>query len=228
MKSLQDLKKIRITSPRKDSPPAEKPGVDPVQDLPADEGQFLRAMQGVKPLEKKGRDIAPVRARHAVDPVTEDDSLEVLSKLVSGQVQFDIEHSDEYIQGYVQGINLKTFRKLKTGTLSIQAHLDLHGLNTMQARTRLLNFMREQYISTRKCVLIIPGRGRNSPLGSPVLRSEVQSWLTREPLKRIVLAFCTARPEHGGTGAFYVLLRDYKKTGGKVIWDRFPTEMDEF
>jgi DNA-nicking Smr family endonuclease len=81
--------------------------------------------------------------------------------------------------------------------------------------------MREQYSQNKRCVLLIPGRGLNSPLGIGVLKREVQHWLTREPLKRVVLAFCTALPRHGGTGALYVLLRKYKKTRGKVIWDRY-------
>ena len=71
--------------------------------------------------------------------------------------------------------------------------------------------MREQYVHNKRCVLLIPGRGKNSPLGVGVLKKEVQHWLTREPLKRVVLAFCTALPKHGGTGALYVLLRKYKK-----------------
>jgi len=223
MKSLKDLKKVKITpKKKKKTGPESELEQEPLHGhCPDDEDVFFRAMQGVRPLEGRGRDIAPDCTRQYIESIETDNSLDILNKLVNGHIEFDIEYSDEYIHGYVQGINSRTLRKLKAGNLSIQAHLDLHGLNTIQARMRLLNFMREQYISSNKCVLLIPGRGRNSPLGAAVLRNEVQTWLTREPLKRIVLAFCSAQPRHGGTGALYVLLRNYKKTGGKIFWDKY-------
>ena len=68
-------------------------------------------------------------------------------------------------------------------------------------------------------------RGANSPGGVPVLKEELKSWLTRDPLKRVVLAFTTAQPRHGGAGALYVLLRKFKKTKGKV---RFEKDWPEF
>ncbi len=226
MKSLKDLKKIRIAGKKKEKPGPEPDKKQP-QDHPPDEiNEFFRAMQGVKPLEGRGRDIVPESSGQNIRLMEEDNSLDILNKLVNGDIEFDIEYSDEYIQGYVQGINSKTFRKLKDGNISIQAHLDMHGLNSIQARVRLLNFMRDQYINSIKCVLLIPGRGRNSPLGAAVLRNEVQTWLTREPLKRIVLAFCSARPKHGGTGALYVLLRNYKKTG-KIFWDKYLIDIKD-
>ncbi|MCA1742943.1 MAG: Smr/MutS family protein, partial [Desulfovibrionales bacterium] len=195
MKSLKDLKKIKIAPKQKVEPQPvleKKQEHNPPQD---EENLFLRAMQGVNPMTGKGREITPEKSHKPVKPSNDDqEAIETLNKLVNGQLKFDIEFSDEYIQGYVQGINSKTFRKFKAGKISIQGHLDLHGLNTLQAKLRLLNFMREQYINSKKCVLIIPGRGKNSPLGTPVLRNEVQIWLTQEPLKRIVLAFCSAQP----------------------------------
>jgi DNA-nicking Smr family endonuclease len=35
----------------------------------------------------------------------------------------------------------------------------------------------------------------------------VLGWLCEPPLDRLVMAFASAVPEHGGTGATYVLLR---------------------
>ena len=59
----------------------------------------------------------------------------------------------------------------------------------------------------RRCVLIVHGRGRNSPDQRPVLKDAVKLWLTRGELGRRVLAFSTARSYDGGSGAMYVLLR---------------------
>ncbi|WP_045213503.1 Smr/MutS family protein [Desulfonatronovibrio magnus] len=234
MKSLKDLKKVKI-APKKDPQPEftkeeQNKQVQKSASLPEttdDERLFLRAMNGVKPISSKGRQITPRHKKKEIRQISEDqESLNMLNRLVNGDVEFDVEHSDEYIQGYVQGINDRLFRKFKMGNISVQAHLDLHGLNTDQARLSLLNFMREQYINNKKCVLIIPGRGKNSPLGAAVLRNEVQNWLTREPLKRVVLAFCTAQPKHGGAGALYVLIRNFKKTGSKIFWEKFLLDSD--
>jgi DNA-nicking Smr family endonuclease len=67
-----------------------------------------------------------------------------------------------------------------------------------------------------RTLLIIHGRGLKSDLG-PVLKESVVKWLTTGTLSHLVLAFCSARPCDGGTGALYVLL---KKKAGKARWKR--------
>ena len=59
-----------------------------------------------------------------------------------------------------------------------------------------------------------------------MLRFRVQQWLTQDPFKRVVLAFCTAKQEDGGAGAFYVLIRRRKKSYGKIRWDVMPSDPD--
>jgi len=71
----------------------------------------------------------------------------------------------------------------------------------------------ECFAARRRCVLIIAGRGLNSKDKEPVLKNNLPAWLTRAPLKRVVLAFASARSYDGGWGAFYVLLR---KNEGKA------------
>ena len=112
------------------------------------------------------------------------------------------------------------------GSLSPEAHLDLHGHNALQARDAVIAFIKSNYLSGRRCLLLIPGRGANSPGGLPVLKEEIKSWLTRDPLKRVVLAFCTAQPRHGGAGALYVRLRARKKSGGKIRWETHMDDVD--
>ena len=80
------------------------------------------------------------------------------------------------------------------------------------------------YTMGKRHLLLVTGRGKNSPDGRGILRDEVQTWLTREPLRRVVLAFVTAQPRDGGAGALYVLLRKFKKSLGKVQWDRLPKD----
>ena len=146
--------------------------------------------------------------------------MEALRDLVDGRVEFTLEYSDEYVQGFVTDLDPKIYRQLRAGQFSPEAHLDLHGLNAEQAIFALLPFVHEQYLAGKRCLLVIPGRGANSPGGVPVLKEELKVWLTRDPLRRVVLAFATAQPRHGGTGALYVLLRKFKKTKGKVRFEK--------
>lgn len=86
-----------------------------------------------------------------------------------------------------------------------------------QAHESLLFFIRESYLQGHRCILVVTGRGINSPGGQSILRRETETWLTRDPLKRVVLAFCTAQPKDGGAGAIYVLLRKQKKDPGENL-----------
>lgn len=208
----------------KKTPPASQAPAPEPQDRNEETRLFQQAMQGVKPLKANGREVAvtpPTQAPPAPDQ-SEYEAQAYLRELVQGKVEFELEHTAEFIEGHVRGLDQRTVRKLKAGQFSYQAHLDLHGANADGAKLELLEFCRRQYLLGRRCLLIIPGRGRNSPEGRGVLREEVQAWLTQDPLKRVVLAFTTALPRHGGAGALYVLLRKYKKAHGKILWQKYP------
>jgi len=222
----QPFKKLKgLKVKKKQGVPQPKP--QPVKEAapPEDEEDvFARAMAGVRPMdgEAKGRDVVPGAKKPAPAPADPDaEARAKLFDLVAGNVEFELEFTDEYAQGFVRGIDPKIFRQLKAGKFSPEAHIDLHGLNSDQARAAVLHFVHERYLQGKRCLLIIPGRGLNSPGGYPILKKEIESWLTRDPLRRVVLAFCTALPRHGGAGALYALLRKYKKTQGKVRWESF-------
>ncbi|XXJ19607.1 Smr/MutS family protein [Desulfovibrio caledoniensis] len=226
MNNLGDLKQIKFKKEKEDiyslpyqknEPPKEK--VNPESDPQAEE-IFMAAMHGVRPMDgKSGRKVAPAVASAPPLPL-EDETGNDLDRFMRGDIEFELEYTDEFMYGYVRGLDIKIFQRLKAGSLSVAAHLDLHGMTSDQARDSLLFFIRESYLQGHRCVLVVTGRGRNSPGGQPVLRTEAESWLTKEPLRRAVLAFCTAQPKHGGAGALYVLLRKQRKTEGKVRWDK--------
>ena len=102
----------------------------------------------------------------------------------------------------------------------------MHGMNAQQAFDALVGFFRAAYFKGQRTVLVVPGRGLNSPHGISILREKVQEWFTQEPLKRVILAFCTAKPSDGGAGALYVLLRKFRKGEGKIHWERKPVDPD--
>jgi len=217
------LKGVKFKKAKPAPPPQPKP--KPAEaEPPQDEGDlFAQAMSGVARIagQETGRQVA-ARVRPVAEAQPQDPEAEARAKLydlVSGKVEFELEYTDEYVQGFVKGMDQKIFRQLKAGQLSPEAHLDLHGLNAEQAYEGLLGFVREQYFLGKRCLLLIPGRGINSPGGMPVLKQELKGWLTRDPLKRVVLGFSTAQPRHGGAGAIYVLLRLRRKNEGRIRWE---------
>ncbi len=220
---------------KKKAAAAQPPKEQPVVENNSEEALFYSAMGGVKPLNASGRDVPPVqsgsfeqKSSPVIKPQGEEEEVRSkLQDLVSGKVEFTFEHTDEFILGRVKGLDQKILIQLKNGQFSPEGHLDLHGFNALQAYTSLLSFIRENYLHGKRCLLLIPGRGKNSPEGYAVLREKVQNWLTRDPLKRVVLAFCTALPKHGGAGALYVLLRRQKKNMGKIQWDRNLIDFDD-
>lgn len=187
-----------------------EPRQEPGDTSPEDDGaSFLRAVADVTPIAVERRVDAPApaseRERTTVDEEAE--ALAVLSDLVSGAGEFDISDSAEYVEGSVVGLDRRIVRRLRRGEFPYQAILDLHGQTAAVARAEVRAFVNEAYAVGRRCVLIVHGRGRNSRDQVPVLKERLKGWLAHGRVGRLVLAFTSARPADGGTGAVYVLLR---------------------
>ncbi len=202
----------------KPPPPPAKPTpavVTQDEDRLSDDELFRREMAGVsrgatstKGSTARGRDLPIEASREAQIRMSEDaEAYAQLSDLVDGTGSFDISDSDEYIEGVAVGLDRRLLSRLRRGDFSVQAHVDLHGLTRDEARIRVEGFLHESRLRSRRCVLIIHGRGLNSKDQIPVLKESVRIWLTRGRISRSVLAFATARPTDGGAGAVYVLLR---------------------
>ena len=73
------------------------------------------------------------------------------------------------------------------------------------------NFITECYERGVRNALIIHGMGRDSKPHPALLKSLCAQWL---PQLEPVLALHSARPEHGGAGACYVIIR--KNTAAKI------------
>lgn len=190
------------------------------------EEAFAKAMQGVTDLNSKGREVVPEVPAGAKKNIHGDDPVKALQDILDGDVEFMLEYTDEYIQGHVHGLDPMILGKLRAGQYSPEGHLDLHGMVAQEAYDALVQFVRASYNKGKRTILLIPGRGKNSPEGFGVLRERVQEWLTRDPFKRVVLAFCTAQNTDGGAGALYALLRKHKKSSGKIQWHRNDRSID--
>ena len=126
------------------------------------------------------------------------------------QEMMDLEYDPSVIQpedmlSYCRpGVQKSVLRKLKRGHYSITVELDLHGLTAETAHQDLKQFLQHSRGAGLHCVRIIHGKGYRSNNKGPVLKPLVDHWLRR---RDDVLAFCSARPIDGGTGAVYVLLK---------------------
>jgi len=112
--------------------------------------------------------------------------------------------ADEALFFTRQGVQHKTLRRLKRGQLPCPMTLDLHGMTVAEAREALAGFIDASRRERQRSVRIIHGKGYRSVDSQPVLKGMVNTWLRQHDG---VLAFCSARPADGGTGAVYVLIR---------------------
>jgi DNA-nicking Smr family endonuclease len=121
-------------------------------------------------------------------------------------VPFTLRESGERIEGLAEGVDRAHLDRLKRGQVPVEREIDLHGLRQDEAGLEVRVELREAFEMAERCVLIIHGRGAHAETG-PVLKEALLGWLCEPPLDRLVMAFASAAPEHGGTGATYVLLR---------------------
>jgi DNA-nicking Smr family endonuclease len=132
------------------------------------------------------------------------DEQQVLRELLTHEIEPEMLETGEELHHVQPGVQRKVLRKLRRGQYGVQRELDLHGYTVALAQQELRDFIAECRRRRIRCVRIIHGKGRRSGNRGPVLKTRVDSWLRRWDE---VLAFCSARPDDGGTGAVYVLLR---------------------
>jgi DNA-nicking Smr family endonuclease len=102
------------------------------------------------------------------------------------------------------GIQDAVMRRLRRGYYRVESELDLHGLTVPEAKSAMRDFLARAIARQCRCVRVIHGKGLGSGPRGPVIKQAVNVILRRtDP----VVAFCSARPVDGGTGAIYVLLQ---------------------
>jgi DNA-nicking Smr family endonuclease len=176
-----------------------------VTDSPFDDDArlFREAMSGVQRLESDKAEFR--RSRPGPEPsFTRAEVRDVLqASLEAGPEPGEVETGDE-LTFRRDGVPATVFRKLRRGRYRIGAELDLHGLTAAEARQAVHEFLQESSRLGTGVVRIIHGKGLGSGPGGPVIKRRVGRWLRH---RDEVLAYCSARPMDGGTGALYVLVR---------------------
>ncbi len=180
-----------------------------------DDGElFFRAVAGAKQFANDGPDPRPetgtVRKNDAPASVTSPEQtdnyifLHAMQK-IGTTMKNAPKAEDEGVEFEKPRSAGSRMRQLKRGTIRLGGELDLHGFLRDEALLRLGRFISSAYGAGREAVLVITGKGINSPEG-PVLQGAVAAWL-REQGKTMVAEFAPAPRDLGGSGAFVVFLR---------------------
>ncbi len=123
-------------------------------------------------------------------------------------IQYDNEiQGSDFVFYHPGGLQHKTLKALRSGQINIDETLDLHG-DSVNVATQVL----EAFISTYQplarhqcCVLIIHGKGTHAKSGRYAKLKSLVCQLLKQSAR--VLAYSSAQPKDGGTGAIYVLLK---------------------
>jgi len=184
------------------------PGADDEED---EVELFRRAVADVRPLRAAPRAEASRRRPRPQARFARAERTAVLTEsLLAPGPLIDAQPGDELLYRR-PGVPEAVFRRLRRGAYRVQAELDLHGLTGTEAGARLAEFLRFAREQSLSCVRVIHGKGLRSGQRGPVLKSTVNTLLRRA---EAVLAFASARPAGGGTGATLVLLRRARAGSG--------------
>ncbi len=180
-------------------------------DLPDNEIDFTAAMQGVTRIKSDRADLRgqPKKLKLANDETTRykrqmavQDEESIVDGLNSEVINL-VETEDELIYA-TPGVQIKLMKRLRQGHIPWDAGLDLHGYIIDDARTELSSFIRECSHRQLRCVMVIHGKSNSVEGQHALMKSYVNDWLRQMPQ---VIAFTSAQPKDGGTGALYVLLK---------------------
>jgi DNA-nicking Smr family endonuclease len=168
-----------------------------------DSALFRRAMRDVVPLKSSQRAPSPRRRIRARASFARAERQAVLRESLGiSDDLYEVQPGDELIFKRA-GVPQTVLRRLRRGQYRVEAEIDLHGMTVAEASAQLGDFLRAARANALRCVRVIHGKGLRSGNRGPVLKNTVNALLRRSDP---VLAFASARPVAGGTGATLVLI----------------------
>lgn len=167
---------------------------------------FRTALSDVKP-------IAQERA-HTGQPRRNDESVayrrekaQEQNELIVDGLNSTLTHemgAEERVLFALPGVQQKLLKRMQAGHLGWDAGVDLHGYSVDAAREELYGFIADAKRRGLRSLLIVHGKAYTDPGKPALLKSYVTDWLQQIDG---VLAFCSAQPQDGGSGALYLLLK---------------------
>ena len=172
-----------------------------------DQQVFLNEVADVRPLKSEKR-IETAKKRPSPRPINHQYSTELEQQAGLQMMSDPVDLRDAEVGDVLffarSGIQQKVQRKLRRGEFPIEDELDLHGYTVLEAKAAINEFFYDCKKQHKRYVRIIHGKGYRSEQKIPVLKTHVAYWL---PQHNDVMAFSSARPADGGTGALYVILK---------------------
>ena len=170
-----------------------------------DQRLFAEAIGPVRPLAPTPEVFTHDAPRPLPEPLqSQADEARVAGELMFSEIDPAAIEIGEELSYLKAGLSPRLLRQLKRGQFSIADEIDLHQMNAAVARAATKEFLEENKRRGQLCVKIIHGKGLRSRAEGPVLKRLVDGMLRQ---RADVLAFASARPAEGGTGAVIVLLR---------------------
>lgn len=169
-----------------------------------EESPFLAEMQGVTPLKQNNKVRLKKTPKKPLYQINNNDHGFLVKDTFSSEVNIKV--CPNILSFSRSGLQHKVLKQLRQGKNPIEHTLDLHGLTVDQARSTLSAFLGECESADVRYVMIVHGKGYRSKY-KPVIKPMLNRWLRNV---ENVLAFHSAQPADGGTGAVYVLLRKKK------------------
>jgi DNA-nicking Smr family endonuclease len=196
------------------APAEKKTSTAPVREVnlnnPEDDASlFLRAVDGAKRMGPEPGPSAPALKQtddeKSAAGKPEDKQLFLQAMRTMGAT-FRDKAPERKTEESVHRAHTGRMRQLKRGTIRISQELDLHGFLKDEAVMQLERFIIDAFRQGQTAVLVITGKGINSPEG-PVLQGAVAEWL-RQRGSGMVSEFSPAPRDRGGSGAFVVFLKE--------------------
>ena len=116
-----------------------------------------------------------------------------------------IHFSDE---NNLSGLSKKNIKEIKTGKFKAQSKLDLHGYRLKEAEILFFEFLKKNFKSKKRNLLVISGKGEQ---GKGKIKLSIPVWIASPTLSLLIHFYSFAAPKDGGDGAYYIRLRKKEK-----------------
>ena len=175
---------------------------------------------------KKTLDFKFYNEKHQITDLKKDNQLNIKQKKIHSYIFKQNENlkysiaNKKFLNNYqLQDIRIdkKKLNLLKKGKIKPEKILDLHGLTSIEAKRKVIEFTKINFNLGLRLLLIITGKGKmtinalnKEELKTGVLRKSLKSWLYESDLRPNILGIISSHISHGGEGAFYVYLKNNK------------------
>lgn len=173
--------------------------------------EFLEAFKDVKPIQQDDTSpeasIRTALQKNTLAKQLRRQAIETSQTLANNYLSVEkVQPVDphDHISFKQDGVQEGVYKNLRLGKYEIDTVVNLQQQKFEQARTQLFESIIASFNKGDRNLLVKHGLGLHSKPFPAFLKSYVHQWLQQMPE---VIAYHTAKPNHGGNSAVYVLLK---------------------